>query len=161
MTKHNQHMDGWLLGARLCAHTQHISRVKLYACVCVCACVCMCACVCVCVCMCVCACMWVYVGVCVHVGVHVCVCVCWGIIITNCIHFGNTWPAHFICSITYFSGLAVSDAEIENQVKHANLMRLVHAYRQYGHRKARLDPLELQSPKYDCAGSKTFQIQCS
>ena len=60
-----------------------------------------------------------------------------------------------------FFGLAVSDAEIENQVKHANLTRLVHAYRQYGHRKARLDPLELQSPKYDCAGSKTFQIQCS
>ncbi|KAK7103395.1 2-oxoadipate dehydrogenase complex component E1-like [Littorina saxatilis] len=40
-----------------------------------------------------------------------------------------------------------SEAEIKNRIQHATITRLVQAYRQYGHRKAQLDPLGLQKPK--------------
>ncbi|XP_076441946.1 2-oxoadipate dehydrogenase complex component E1-like [Babylonia areolata] len=42
---------------------------------------------------------------------------------------------------------AYTEAEIKNRVEQANITRLVQAYRQYGHRKAQLDPLGLQTSK--------------
>ncbi|KAL8589860.1 hypothetical protein ACOMHN_020863 [Nucella lapillus] len=42
---------------------------------------------------------------------------------------------------------AYTEAEIQNRSERANVTRLVQAYRQYGHRKASLDPLGLQANK--------------
>ncbi|KAL5008021.1 hypothetical protein ScPMuIL_013602 [Solemya velum] len=38
-------------------------------------------------------------------------------------------------------------AAVKNRVNHSNVYRLVEAYRRYGHRKSRLDPLNLKQPE--------------
>jgi 2-oxoglutarate dehydrogenase complex dehydrogenase (E1) component-like enzyme len=42
----------------------------------------------------------------------------------------------------------VSQPELENRAKNANLTRLVLAYRNHGHRIADLDPLNLTKAEY-------------